>query len=177
MIPPSTAPISGAKGTSVDTLTRMPSARPATAPIAIAAPTLMPMNLSGAGLGQFRCHAVFARGPDTGGGYADAGYGTTLRRPIPRRFVFTAVPGSDLSPAEEGDISGIADKRVKTLVIRMSDDSKLSFSPTRAPKRVRKRHVWARGLRFFDEFFSSDLHPRSMKALNREGRVLGRERF
>jgi hypothetical protein len=48
MIPPSTAPISGAKGTSVDTLTRMPSANPATAPSAIAAPTLMPMNLSGA---------------------------------------------------------------------------------------------------------------------------------
>jgi hypothetical protein len=110
-------------------------------------------------------------------GYADAGYGTRLPRPIPRRFVLTAVPGSDLSPAEESDVSGIADKRVKTLVIRMNDDSKLSFSPTRAPKRVRRRHVWARGLRFFDEFFSPDVNPRAIKALNANGRVLDRLRF
>ena len=42
---PNTNPISGANGMSLDTLTRMPSAKPATAPIAMAAPVLMCASL------------------------------------------------------------------------------------------------------------------------------------
>jgi hypothetical protein len=42
---PSTSPTSGAKGTSLITLTTMPSTKPTTAPSAITAPTLMATSL------------------------------------------------------------------------------------------------------------------------------------
>jgi hypothetical protein len=106
--------------------------------------------------------------------YSGVGYSTQFRLPIPNSFVFTAVSGSDISPYPEGDLSGITDRAARTLDVRMSDGSHLSFKPQLAPPRLRERHPWLRTLRFFDVFYPSAIEPKVVRAFDAEGVLLAK---
>lgn len=110
------------------------------------------------------------------GGYTGVGYYTGLPLPLPRRFVFTANAGSDIDRHPESDLSGITRRRVAKLVVKMSDGERLTVYPKPAPRRLRKRLPWLRGLRFFDVFFPADQEPKLVTALNRTGHVLARHK-
>jgi hypothetical protein len=109
-----------------------------------------------------------------GPAHSGVGYVSQLRYPVPDRFVFSALTGSDIDPYPESDLSGIAARRVDKLVVRMSKGHRLRFHPRLAPERVRERFKWVRGLRFFDRFYSSDRRPLVVKALDAQGHVLAR---
>lgn len=103
----------------------------------------------------------------------DAGYFSTLRLPIDRRFVITGVPGSGTDPELEGDISGIASRRATRLVATMSKGPQLEIETQIAPLGLRKRHPWLRGLEFFDQWYPSEMEVKRVTAYGRSGRVLG----
>ena len=110
-------------------------------------------------------------------GYEDAGYGMGFPLPI-GPFLLRAVTGSDISPLPENDVSGVTDRRVRELVIRMTRGKPLSVSPTRAPERLleRERLKFLRGLRFFDGFYPSGRRPLVIKAYDADGDFLGKRR-
>lgn len=107
-------------------------------------------------------------------GYSSAGYFSSLRLPIPRGFPFTANQGSGLSPASEGDISGIAGRRVARLEVSLTDGSTLPVELIRPPKSARERYPWLRGLSTFDRFFDGDLQARRLTAFSASGDELAR---
>ena len=107
-------------------------------------------------------------------GYSDAGYGVGLPFPVPAAFVFSALPGSDLDPFGEQDVSGVTARRVVTVLVTMSDGSSLRIRPRLATRAAYVRHPWLRRLRFFDFFLPSMSEPRRATALDASGRVLAR---
>ena len=106
----------------------------------------------------------------------DSGFGIGLPRPIPKRFVFTAGSGSEITPYPESDVAGVAMRRVASIVVRMDDGLELAFKPLKPPTRVLDRHPWTKRFRVFDEFFSAELEPELMKAYDRDGELLKRRR-
>ncbi len=108
-------------------------------------------------------------------GYDDAGYGIGIGLPISGRFTLIANAGSDISPADESDISGVASRKVKTIEVTMSDGSTLTARPTLAGAAARHALPFVGNLRFFDRYFSGELEPQSLKALDKDGEVLDRQ--
>lgn len=109
-------------------------------------------------------------------GYSDAGYFSSLPLPVPRDFAFHASQGSDLSPAEEGDISGVASQRVARLDLRLSDGTTVPVALLRAPKSARHEYPWLRRLRTFDRFFDGALQARRLTAFAASGDQLATAR-
>ena len=107
-------------------------------------------------------------------GYSDAGYVAWISRPIPARFHVLADVGSDIDPYLESDLSGFTAKRVASLEVQMRNGSTLEIEPQLPSQRLRQKHHWLRGLRFFDSFFHAGRYPQLVKALDDEGRVLAR---
>lgn len=105
------------------------------------------------------------------GGYEHVGFFKGMALPIPKRFVLSANAGSDV--LGENDLSGVVGRRAVTLVVGLSTGEQLRITPQLAPEKLRLRFPWLRGLRFFDEFFSRDARPLSVKALDHRGRPLG----
>ncbi len=169
---------------------------PFAAAVAAAAAVLLPGGATACGCGEFR-GVVVAHGSslygapwrikavlprDSGPEYAmfefsiaeggEAGYFTSIPRPVPRAFVLTASRGSDIDEFPEADISGITAGRVTRLQVEMADGQVVEAEPLRAPDRFRNRFHWLRGLRFYDLFFPEDQEPIQVTALNAQGRVL-----
>jgi hypothetical protein len=105
-------------------------------------------------------------------GYSDAGYFTAVPLPVPKRFVFSASSGSDLSPRPEGDLSGVASTRVHSMRVEMSDGSRVDIELLEPRKPLQRKHAWARHLLFFDTFFPEGPHPEVVTAFDRKGNVL-----
>jgi hypothetical protein len=81
---------------------------------------------------------------------------------------------SQIERTSEGDLSGIADRPVVELKMKMGNGRVLTVKPTLAPARLRKRFFWLRGVRFFDFFFPAPGKPRLLTAFDRDGHMLGR---
>jgi len=106
--------------------------------------------------------------------YYDVGYDTTLSSPVPKSFVFTADTGEDLDPYPESDLSGVTDRRVRTLSVKMSAGQPLVIQPRLAPASIRTRFKWLRGLRFFDQFYAAGPLPEVATASDASGHQLAR---
>ena len=104
------------------------------------------------------------------------GFGASIG-PLPagRLPALLAVPGSGLGDSEESGVSGFASWRTRHLVITMKSGERLKFRPVAAPLPVRKRFPWIKAYRFFDRFFDGKLDPVRITALNRSGKVIGRQ--
>ncbi len=111
------------------------------------------------------------------GDYSGVGYFSVVPLPLRPSFVFRANAGSEIDSYPESDLSGIASKRVATLVVAMTSGDSLTIHPSLAPRHLRKRFPWLRGLRFFDVFFPADREPRLVTAFDRSGQVLARHEF
>lgn len=107
----------------------------------------------------------------------DAGYFSSFPLPIPRAFVFQGTKGSEIDDFPESDTSGMANRRVASLVATMSDDSTLEFETQLPPKRLSDRHHWLRRVRFFDQFYPAGIEPTSIAAYDRAGKLLERQPF
>lgn len=81
---------------------------------------------------------------------------------------------SQIERSSEGDLSGIADRRVVELKMKMGNGKVLTVEPALAPARLRKRFFWLREVRFFDFFFRAPGKPRLLTAFDRDGHMLGR---
>jgi hypothetical protein len=103
------------------------------------------------------------------------GYFSGFGLPISRAFVFHANSGSGLYPDLEGDVSGYARPRAVRLVATMSAGPPIEIETQRAPKHLRDRLPWLRGLVFFDQFYAADVEPLAITAYGRDGRVLSRQ--
>lgn len=101
-----------------------------------------------------------------------SGYFKGMGLPIPKRFIFSAIPGSELDPYPEADISGVTGSRVASLRVTMSSGEELLIEPQQASPRLRARFPWLRRLRFFDQFFAAGPRPLRMTALDGQGNVL-----
>jgi hypothetical protein len=106
-------------------------------------------------------------------GHSDSGWGTILPRPLPRSFVVHALAGGDLNPAGEGDVSGVAGRRVSRLVLELSDGTTREFAPKKARPRAVRKFKWLRSFRFFDVFFADGVSPVRLTAYDDTGQSLG----
>jgi hypothetical protein len=103
--------------------------------------------------------------------YSDVGWGASFPLPAPHLFLY-ADTAADISPYAEGDLGGVTARRVRQLEARMSDGSSLTFTPSRAPERIRARRPWLRPLRFFDVFYPSSARPKVLRAFDADGNRL-----
>lgn len=81
---------------------------------------------------------------------------------------------SQIERSSEGDLSGMADRRVVKLRMKMGDGKVLTIKPALAPANLRKRFFWLRGVRFFDFFFQAPGKPQLLTAFDRKGHMVGR---
>jgi hypothetical protein len=105
--------------------------------------------------------------------YSDSGWGTILPRPLPRSFVVHALVGGNLNPAGEGDVSGVAGRRVSSLLLELSDGTTREFAPRKARPRAVRKFKWLRSFRFFDVFYGGDVRAVALTAFDDTGRSLG----
>lgn len=104
--------------------------------------------------------------PQDGGGYG-------LAVPFKYSGVDAAADG-DLEQYSEGVLSGIADRRVVKLKMKMGNGRVLTVEPALAPARLRQRFFWLRRVRFFFSFFPVSGKPRLLTAFDPDGHMLGR---
>lgn len=109
-------------------------------------------------------------------GAFDVGWSTTMRLPRPGWFVLHGTFGEEVDQYPESDFSGVAEWRVAGVEMTMSDGSIVVMQPVFAPKRLRERFPWLRGLRFFDQFFRTGIWPEVVTAFNRGGAVIARSK-
>ncbi|MGA7398263.1 MAG: hypothetical protein WBW62_12535 [Solirubrobacterales bacterium] len=102
------------------------------------------------------------------------GYQALLPGRKVRNMTFFAVTGSDLGSDRESDLSGVAGRAVKTLLVKMKSGNRLRFSPRFAPQAKRERIGRARTLRYFDVFFPKNENPVRMTALDKDKTVIDR---
>ena len=76
---------------------------------------------------------------------------------------------------DEQDLGGVTARRVNKLVVKLSKGGDLRIHPRLAPRRVRSRFPWLRGLRFFDRFYLGHRRPQWITALDGHGRVLAHQ--
>jgi hypothetical protein len=107
--------------------------------------------------------------PHDGGGYGMA---------VPLNFSgVSATADGEIEGYSEGGVSGVADRPVVKLKMKMSNGKVLAIEPVLAAARLRKRFFWLRGVRFFDFFFPASGKPRLLTAFDREGHILGRAKM
>jgi hypothetical protein len=104
-------------------------------------------------------------------GADDAGYGTGLPYPLPKRFTINAVPGAD-GVGDEQDVSGVTRRNVARVVITLSDGSIVTTRPRPARRGQAKHRQWLQDLRFFDVFFRSEADPTKIVAYDAQGHAL-----
>lgn len=104
------------------------------------------------------------------------GGSTGLPLPLSKAFVLHGGPGEIDEPYPEGSFSGLAEWRVASVEMRMSDGSLVTILPTFAPQRFRERFPWLRGFRFFFTFYEAGIRPEVVTAFNRGGAVITRSR-
>jgi hypothetical protein len=105
-------------------------------------------------------------------GYPESGFGAVLPLKIPHSFLFTAIGGSYVDPPPEVDLSGIAAKRVLSLVVRFQAGDTATVYPQLAPSKLRRNICWTRRLRYFDTYFEGNPVPIEVSALDAAGRTL-----
>jgi hypothetical protein len=111
-------------------------------------------------------------------GYEDAGYFASLPSPVPHAFALNATAGSDLDPAGEADVSGIAARRVVRVRITMADGTTINTRPTLAPTAVSRHRPWLRPLRFFDVFLpNAAVEPTQAVAFDARNRVVAKTKL
>jgi hypothetical protein len=108
------------------------------------------------------------------GGFSGVGYFTGAPLPLPAEFVFSALEGSGIDRYPESDLSGIARRKVVTLVIEMSDGETMMIHPRLSPPRVWRRFPWLAGVRFYDVFFPSRQESLVATAYDRDGQMIKR---
>jgi hypothetical protein len=109
-------------------------------------------------------------------GADDAGYQAGLPFPLPKRFTWDIVGGSD-GVGDEQDISGVTTLRVVRIVITLTDGWTVTTRPQVARHGAGRHRPWLRGLRFFDAFLPGSAGPKQAVAYDARGGVLARERF
>lgn len=103
--------------------------------------------------------------------YEGFGHHISVPMPLPKRFMLTASGGGlELGAEPEGNVDGLARRRVAEVVVRMAGGETMTVRPMAAPKRLRQRLPWLRGVRFYEAFFPADLEPREVTAFDAAGR-------
>lgn len=110
------------------------------------------------------------------GEYSEAGYFADMYLPLSRRPFFGALSGSEIDPYPERDLSGRTSRGIAKLSVKMDDGETLVIEPQRAPRGLRRDLPWLNQLRFFDKFFPADQRPIEIVALDKRGRILGRDK-
>lgn len=104
----------------------------------------------------------------------DFGGGLGTPPPSRRSPLIVDAPGSDIGPAGEGELDGLAFRTVTRVRIAFAAGAPVVAATRAAPASVRRRAAYVRPLRFFTVFFPGSRQATSVTALGATGRALTR---
>jgi hypothetical protein len=105
----------------------------------------------------------------------DFGGGLGAPPPSRRSPLIVAAPGSDIGPAGEGELDGMAFRTVTRVRIAFAAGAPVVATTRPAPLAARRHHAYLLQLRFFVVFCAGSRRPTSVTALGATGRTLARQ--